>query len=326
MNVAIVVLDMDHYKYFFSDRNEYESLIVLDKKFSVVREIAKRLYKGKLPPEWIYKITLRLMSQQADIRNTDVLVVTDLAQIKLPRGFVRWLKTQYPNLKTVMMFYNKVSTLYGIPGNISLDEFPDKDIMLPFDKIFTYDAEEAEQFGFEYFTAISNVSRFISGISDKPLSDVFYCGSVKAAWRKERFDGVDQVYRYLTANNVKCDFCVVFGKKVEMPACEYATHDRISYLEMVKRTINSRCILEIASDGKNGITERFYNALMYNKRFITNNPSVLQHPYYNPAYMKVFEKTEEIDIDWLLSDEPVDYHYDGKYTPAGLYDILCKTF
>lgn len=42
MNVAIVVMDMDHYKYFFSDRNEHESLIVLDKKFSVVREIAKR--------------------------------------------------------------------------------------------------------------------------------------------------------------------------------------------------------------------------------------------------------------------------------------------
>ena len=322
MKVCFVVLDLDHYKYFLSDLNDQESLVVLDKKFSVIREIAKRVSKGKEAPEWIFKATRLLMSKQADISHMDVLVVTDLAQIKLPRGFVKWMKKTNQKLKTVMMFYNKASTLYGINGNVGIDSLPDRDVMLPFDKIYTYDPDEAEAFGFEYYTAISDVSRRVSSMQSVPESDVFYCGSIRHEWKGGRFDAVDKVYQHLTANHVRCDFHLVFSKHLTLPDREYAGTQRLSYLETIKHTLASRAILEIVVDGQFGVTERFYNALMYNKKFITNNRSVRNHPYYDERFMKVFEDPSEIDIEWLLNDEPVNYHYDGKYTPKGMYEML----
>ena len=322
MKVCFVVLNLDHYKYFLSDLNEQESLLVLDKKYSVIREIAKRTSKGKEAPEWIFKATRWLMSKQIDIDNIDILVVTDLAQIKLPRGFIRWLKKASPKLKTVMMFYNKASTLYGIDGNKSIDDFPDRDIMLPFDMIYTYDPEEAEAFHFEYYTAISDVSKYMSIVQDVPESDVFYCGSIRHEWKGGRFEAVDRVYQYLSSNNVNCDFHLVFSKSLPLPDRKYAGTQRLTYLETIKHTINARAILEIVVEGQYGVTERFYNALMYNKKFITNNKSVLQHPYYDSRFMKVFEDPSEIEIEWLLDDRPVNYNYDGKYTPKGMYEML----
>ena len=38
--------------------------------------------------------------------------------------------------------------------------------------------------------------------------------------------------------------------------------------------------------------------------------------------MKVFEDPSEIEIEWLLDDRPVNYNYDGKYTPKGMYEML----
>ncbi len=322
MKVCYVVINLEHYKYFFSDLNPQESLVVLDKRSSALKIAAKKLYRDKNNPEWIFSLMLFIINRQVKLKNIDVLVVTDLAQIRFPNGFVRWLKTRYPSLKTVMMFYNKASALYGLNGNISIDSISEKDTMLPFDKIYTYDPEEAQSFGFEYYTAISDVSKLVGSVQESPCSDVFYCGSIKHEWKNGRFDAVDQVYQYLNANNVKCDFHLVISKDLQLPEREYVGTSRLPYLDVIKRSISSKAILEIVSDGQNGVTERFYDALMYNRKFITNNSSVLHHPYYNSKYMKVFEKPSDIDIKWLLNDETVEYNYDGKYTPKGMYKML----
>ena len=326
MKTCIAILNYDHYKYFFSDRSENESLLILDKKFSIVREVAKRLFKGKIPPEWIYRWTLWLINKQVDISKMDVFVVTDLAQIKFPKGFVKWLKTKYPRMKTVMLFYNKVSTLYEIPGNINMDSFPEEDIMLPFDKIYTYDLDESERYGFEYFFAISDLSNLIEKSEESKKTDVFYCGSLKAEWRKGRFDEIDKVYKYLTNNAVNCDFHLIFGKKMELPDVEFASRKRMTYLEMIKHTIDSKAILEIVSDGKNGITERFYDALMYNKRLITNNKDIKRHPFFDSRYMLIYDDPSDISIDWLSSDAKVDYNYHGEYSPRTLFLSIEKEF
>ena len=241
----------------------------MDKKFSLIREAAKRVSKGKEAPEWIFKLTRWLISKQIDIDHTDILVVTDLAQIKLPRGFVKWLKQTDPKLKTVMMFYNQAAVRYGKNGNTSIGDFPDREIMLPFDRIYSYDQEEAEAFNFEYYEVISDVSNLLSTVQDTPPSDVFFCGSIKHEWKGSRFETADEVYQYLSSNHVNCDFHLVFSKDLTLPDREYAGTKRLPYLETIKRTVNTRTILEIIVDGQNGLTERFFDALMYNKKFLT---------------------------------------------------------
>ena len=40
--------------------------------------------------------------------------------------------------------------------------------------------------------------------------------------------------------------------------------------------------------------------------------------------MKVFEKPEDIDWAWVKERIPVDYHYDGRFSPVHLIDKIIE--
>ena len=65
---------------------------------------------------------------------------------------------------------------------------------------------------------------------------------------------------------------------------------------------------------------RYKEAVMYNKKLLTNNSNVNLLPCYNPKYIKYFEKPEDIDIDWLLRREPVIYDYQMEFST----DCFCE--
>lgn len=326
MRIEIIIPDIDHYRYFFSDLVSNEHNVVLGKSFSLIKRLGVYTKQNKYLEKCFYEATLILLKRHCNIKKADVIAITDVADKKLPKGFIRWLKLKYPQKKYVLLLYNKISTLYGLDGNVDMTELPERDYWLPFDKIYSYDIEESKRLGFEFFVAISDVSKLIQKKNNGITHDVFYCGSVGAEWKKGRYEEADRIYNYLLNNNIDCDFHLVVNSKINIPDRPYLTKNRISYLEMERRTIKSRVILDIVSSNKNGISSRFYDALIYNKKYLTNNKEIIKHPYYNPTYMKVYEDLNDIDIEWIKQDEVVDYHYDNRYTPAGLYDLMVNTF
>ena len=38
--------------------------------------------------------------------------------------------------------------------------------------------------------------------------------------------------------------------------------------------------------------------------------------------MHIFEKAEDIDWDWVKERIPVDYHYDGRFSPVHIIDEI----
>ena len=327
MRLCFLIPNSDYYLKFFSDINENEQVVVFDKLLSAICKIYKKKNNTlNFLNEIFYNIILEKLSREIDFNNLDILVVTDLTQKSLPRGFIKWVKKQFPSIQMILLFYNKVSTLYGLNGDITMEELPERNIMLPFDKIFTYDSMEAKKFGFKNFVIFSNISESIAMEDKQNESIVFYCGSVGKAWKLDRYHEVDKVYKYLQSNNIKCDFRLVFDSSVPLPECEYAFTTKISYQEMIRRSIQSNVILEIVSERKSGITSRFYEALMYNKKFLTNNKTILKNHYYNEKFMKVFSDPSDIDLDWVKAKVNVDYKYQNEYTPKGFYELMEKYY
>ena len=99
---------------------------------------------------------------------------------------------------------------------------------------------------------------------------------------------------------------------------------RIPYSEVVEKNKASNCILEIISSGQSGASLRYYEAVCYNKKLLTNNKNVVNLPFYNPDYIHVFEKPEDIDWDWVKERIQVDYHYDGRFSPTHLIDKIIE--
>ena len=76
------------------------------------------------------------------------------------------------------------------------------------------------------------------------------------------------------------------------------------------------------SEKQYGPSLRYFEAVCYNKKLLTNNPCVVDLPYYDPRYIQVFNNPSDIDIDWLREDCTVDYGYKGDFSPNILIDRI----
>lgn len=72
----------------------------------------------------------------------------------------------------------------------------------------------------------------------------------------------------------------------------------------------------------------FFEAVVYNKKLLINNENIIEFPFYNSRFMRVFKKVEDIDWKWVKSKEKVDYHYDGSFSPLKfieeINDRVCR--
>lgn len=92
------------------------------------------------------------------------------------------------------------------------------------------------------------------------------------------------------------------------------TVDEIMPYEVVlKRTLEANCVLEIVRPGQVGFTLRTFEAVVYNKKLLTNNEHIKEFQFYNPSYMKVFKSVEDIDWKWVKERNAVNYHYKGDF-------------
>lgn len=96
------------------------------------------------------------------------------------------------------------------------------------------------------------------------------------------------------------------------------------YEEVIQSVVNTNCILEVMQDNQEGATLRYLEAVVYNKKLLTNNKSITTFPFYNPQYMKIFETVDDIDINWIKNQDVVDYGYKDEFSPKRLSADLNK--
>ena len=89
----------------------------------------------------------------------------------------------------------------------------------------------------------------------------------------------------------------------------------ISYQEVLEKISESNCILEILQEKQKTQSIRYFEAVAYNKKLLTNNPNIFSLPFYDKRYMRYFESIQEIDFDWIRSKEVPNYNYQGEFSP-----------
>ena len=94
------------------------------------------------------------------------------------------------------------------------------------------------------------------------------------------------------------------------------------YSEMLYHTINSKCILEINQYEAVGYTSRFLEAVMYNKRLITDNKDVMLSKFYSSDNIMCISDILDIDPSFVSSEKIVDYYYNGEFSPIHLIEKI----
>ncbi len=83
-------------------------------------------------------------------------------------------------------------------------------------------------------------------------------------------------------------------------------------------------MLEILPDNQKEKTGRYLEAILYNKKLLTNNKYLNMLPYFKERYMKYFENIEDIDIEWIKKVEDIDYGYKGEFSPNNILKLIEK--
>lgn len=194
----------------------------------------------------------------------------------------------------------------------------DDAVALGFDSIFTFEPSDAKKHGFIYCDIPYSI------ISDVESSNINYDLYLVAS-ASNRLNTFLSVFKYVDGNNLSVKYRITNTKrKQQVIKNKIIYNQKISYATVINEVKQSNCILEVLSKGQTGATLRYYEAVCYNKKLLTNNKNVVNLPFYNPEYIHIFEKPEDIDIEWVKERIPIDYGYDGRFSPTHLIDRIIE--
>ena len=254
-------------------------------------------------------------------RSRQVVVVFFNAALKYNSyvaGTLRRYKKYWPNLRYVAYYLDIVDVHVSFDANYLAREGV-------FDLCYTVDKKDAEKHGMIHFHTCYAADPQNAAIC--PQIDMYFCGVTKN--RQEQLAAVAQKCQ---TNGVSCKIDLICFEEVpELKAYASTVNllpagTLLSYNQVLENELSSRCILEIVQKNQVALTLRAYEAVVYNRKLLTNCKSILDFPYYNPAYMQYFEKVEDIDWQWVKEDTPVDYSYKGEFSPKLLMEDIVKKF
>ena len=305
--------------YIFSDLYSDERVIILNSTIKdTYRGILKLLRKihislklsryVNLPLKRIWGYTLKDVDWNNDVQYYIITFSTSLYPIDI--SYLNYLKKEY-SVKFVSYMLDPWCSDYARMARYYIEQ-------LGADYIFTFDPIDSKNHGFIYMDTLYSTTD--DDVLCNILSDLYYIGV-----NKGRIDELISIYSYLNEKGVKMEYRITevpLKKQVFRMSIKY--NNRIPYAEVVKGIKRNNTILEVLHKQQSGATLRYYEAVCYNKKLLTNNKNVVNLPFYNPDYIHVFEKPEDIDWEWVKERIPVDYHYDGRFSPTHLIDKIIE--
>ena len=145
---------------------------------------------------------------------------------------------------------------------------------------------------------------------------------VFVGYAKDRLPLVLSIYDKIK-QKVSCNFIIVGSHECYFQGDGLCfIKKEMPYLAYLSYEVASDCILEVIKGDTQGCTYRVWEAVYYNKKLLTNWKGIFTFPYYNPKYMRYFETVEDIDINFLCSEETVDYGYANENSPIHLLNSI----
>lgn len=196
-----------------------------------------------------------------------------------------------------------------------------------FDGVYTFDKQNAVQNGFEHlFTMYSKLDVAIT----KCNYSATFIGSDKG--RFPIIAGVfDKLADFQDVNKIS-EESLYFSVYNSDDENVYKYKNRIyfnqslDYKKVIEVVNKSNCIIDIVFGEQTGLSLRAYEAIVYNKKLLTNNPAILDFPFYNSEYMQYFDNIDDIDEVFVFSKKKVDYGYNGEYSPNTFISKLSNQF
>ena len=274
---------------------------------------ARRIYKNK------YSLIRKVEQLQDEYETINIVMFNASIKRYYSAELLEDIKNKFKNVKLTLFFMDP-STIWASQNAMDIIN-NNSDI---FDYIFTVDDDDAKQKQWIYWPTPYSKIEFADCVDKQ---DLYFCGATKDR-HLLLIDLIDSLKR----NGVKATWDIFYIKKNEknleilLDVINIKSIDNMkNYKDTLSEVNNSNCILELVTPEQSATyTLRDYEAVVYNKKLLTNNKSIFDFPYYNESNMKYFETIEDIDFEWIKNKTIVDYDYKGEYSPQKLIEEISR--
>ena len=322
MSEKILVVDDETqlYRQMFSDLWDMERVEEIPK--ICIPQIARPLYKihfskrlnsiAELPFKNIWNRFYGL-SRYAWKEEDDYwgVILNGAVKKHLSMDYLRNVKTAHSNVRYALVFFD-VYRPEDYHNGMNFDLF---------DKILSFDKVDCLKYGFTFmpqgqvFSKPKNMQ-----VWKKKKTDIFFAGMGAG-----RIDILNETALRLEGQvDYKMHVVGVSDDKQERKT-HIAYNQPISYEEEMQYVFNTNTVLDVVKEGQSGITLRICEALLFNKKILTNNESVKYMSFYNPIYIWIYKDASEIDVSFIKDNRPVDYGIPEDYfSPKHIIRLLTE--
>ena len=204
------------------------------------------------------------------------------------------------------------------PSLVSVKEFI---MSFKWDCVLTSNINDSMKYGWIYRGITCSRT---SGVKpSKKKSDAYLICGLKGNREQLIYD----TFRKMNDEGAKCRYEIWCHNKKQFKEVKFKNEIKYSlffkkYKKVASLVLSTNCIVEIVQEGHNNGTLRWFEAITLNKKLLTNNRGIFNMPFYNPLYMKYFEKAEDIDVEWVKRVEKVEYGYNNDFSSINLLNRI----
>ncbi len=161
------------------------------------------------------------------------------------------------------------------------------------DRVYFFDKDDISKFG-EKSLPLTNC--YFQNNEEISLVDfdLFYLGT----GTKDRIKNLKNIYNRLDGKyKIKGLVTIPKYQKENKWGDVQFSHKGVSYKENIVLLKTAKCLIDIKFTYHNGLSFRFFEALHYKKKLITNNESVKKYDFYNPdnIFITNFEDLDGVE-------------------------------
>lgn len=234
------------------------------------------------------KIWINAILSKTFNRNDEVCIIINAHFFPLfYGGIIECARKYFKDSKFVFVFSDKVKMFQFL-----YKHFPDIELLKQeFDLVVTYNTDDVDKYGLVLDRPCFPQYNYSLEKKDDYSSDVFFVGKCK-----DRLDKIYKIYDKCNQYGLKCSF---FISEVPLDKQRLNTgiifNKPISYEEVIIRSYNTNCILNIIQEGGSGVTLRDYETFILGKLALTDNKALEITGLYNPQQIIWLD---EIDNRW----------------------------
>lgn len=279
-----------------------------------LNQLTHQFQKGQFLKKLFYSwFSILNIPNKDDVENCIIFINSGFCK-ELDITVVNKLKSKYKSLKLV---------LYLVDPMVGFCEPKYMDIIKEMDFVYSINKEDCNKYGFHYYPLVYSRAQVLGEVKQESLeSDLYYLGS-----GVDRTQQLQKIYERCKSCGIRTDFHVLSDDLQEYEGI--TSHQKpVPYAYNMEHIMQTNCILEVMHEDFDNPTQRYSEAVAYNKKLLTNNRKTAEFDFYDPRFMQIFDSIEEIDMDFIKDGNfakdksEVDYKYKEEFSPRLLIEDI----